>query len=97
MKSADLALYRAKADGRNCIRFFLPEMDTELQARVELESMLRDAVLHDRFELYYQPLFDYMEDMALQGTISKEDLSLVLLTDSIAEAAGHIDAFIKKI
>jgi len=45
---------------------------------------------------YYQPLFDYMEDMAQQGTISKEDLSLVLLTDSIAEAAEHIDAFIKK-
>jgi uncharacterized protein (TIGR00730 family) len=45
---------------------------------------------------YYQPLFDYMEEMARQGTISKEDLSLVLLTDSIAEAAGHIDAFIRK-
>src|ERR1700744_2507622 len=45
---------------------------------------------------YYQPLFDYMEDMARQGTISKEDLSLVLLTDSLAEATGHIDAFIKK-
>lgn len=45
---------------------------------------------------FYQPLFDYMEDMAQQGTISKEDLSLVLLTDSIAEASEHIDAFIKK-
>jgi uncharacterized protein (TIGR00730 family) len=45
---------------------------------------------------YYKPLFDYMEEMARQGTISKEDLSLVLLTDSIAEAAQHIDTFIKK-
>jgi hypothetical protein len=37
-----------------------------------------------------------MEEMAQQGTISKEDLSLVLLTDSIAEAAQHIGTFIKK-
>jgi len=45
---------------------------------------------------YYKPLFDYMEQMAQQGTISKEDLSLVLLTDSITEATQHIDTFIKK-
>lgn len=45
---------------------------------------------------YYQPLFAYMEDMARQGTISTEDLALVLLTDSVAEAAAHIDTFIKK-
>jgi len=45
---------------------------------------------------YYTPLFDYMASMAREGTIAKEDLSLVLLTDSIAEAAAHIDAFIKK-
>ena len=61
LKSADLALYKAKADGRNCIRFFLAEMDTELQARFELEGIIRDAVLHDRFELHYQPLFEISE------------------------------------
>ena len=61
LKSADLALYKAKADGRNCIRFFLAEMDTELQARFKLERMIRDAVLHDRFELHYQPLFEMSE------------------------------------
>ena len=44
---------------------------------------------------YYQPLFDYMEYMAREGTISKEDMALVLLTDSIADAAAHIDSFIK--
>ena len=61
LKSADLALYKAKADGRNCIRFFLAEMDTELQARFKLERIIRDAVFHDRFELYYQPLFEMSE------------------------------------
>jgi len=44
---------------------------------------------------YYQPLFDYMEYMSQQGTISKEDMALVLLTDSVADAAAHIDTFIK--
>ena len=61
LKSADLALYKAKADGRNCIRFFAAEMDTELQARFELERVIPDAVLHDRFELHYQPLFEISE------------------------------------
>ncbi len=58
LKSADLALYGAKADGRNCIRFFEAGMDAELQARFKLERTIRDAVLHDRFELHYQPLFE---------------------------------------
>jgi diguanylate cyclase (GGDEF)-like protein len=66
LKSADLALYKAKADGRNCIRFFAAEMDTELQARFELERVIRDAVLHDRFELHYQPLFE-ISDRRLIG------------------------------
>ena len=38
LKSADLALYKSKADGRNCIRFFAPEMDAALQARLALEK-----------------------------------------------------------
>jgi diguanylate cyclase (GGDEF)-like protein len=61
LKSADLALYKAKADGRNCFRFFQAEMDTELQARFKLEAIIRDAVLHDHFELHYQPLFEMSE------------------------------------
>ena len=66
LKSADLALYKSKADGRNCVRFFQPEMDAELQARINLEKLIRDAVLHDRFELHYQPLFE-MSDRRLIG------------------------------
>jgi EAL domain-containing protein (putative c-di-GMP-specific phosphodiesterase class I) len=66
LKSADLALYRAKAEGRNCIRFFQPEMDAEMQARCRLERIIRDAVMHDRFELHYQPLFE-MSDRRLIG------------------------------
>lgn len=58
LKSADLALYKAKAEGRNCIRFFVREMDAELEARTKLERTIREAVLHNRFELHYQPLFE---------------------------------------
>jgi diguanylate cyclase (GGDEF)-like protein len=66
LKSADLALYKAKADGRNRIRFFEPDMDTELQARTKLERTLRDAVANENFEVHYQPLFD-MTDKRLVG------------------------------
>jgi diguanylate cyclase (GGDEF)-like protein len=58
LKSADLALYKSKADGRNCYRFFMPEMDEAMQARTALEKTLRDAVLNERFLLHYQPLFE---------------------------------------
>ena len=58
LKSADLALYKTKADGRNCICFFVPEMDAELQVRIALEKTLREAVVHERFILHYQPIFE---------------------------------------
>jgi diguanylate cyclase (GGDEF)-like protein len=66
LKSADLALYKSKADGRNCTRFFVPEMDASLQARIAIEKTLRDAVLHERFILHYQPLFE-ISDKRLIG------------------------------
>jgi diguanylate cyclase (GGDEF)-like protein len=97
LKSADLALYKAKADGRNCIRFFAPEMDTELQARFELERVIRDAVLHDRFELHYQPLFE-MSERHLIGfealiRLPVEDGTLIppLVFIPVAEELGLID------
>ncbi len=56
LKNADLALYRAKADGRGVYRFFEPEMDARMQARRLLEVDLRKAIAGGEFELYYQPL-----------------------------------------
>ena len=58
LKSADLALYRSKTDGRNCIRRFVPEMDEEMQVRIELEQVIRHAVANNCFELHFQPLFE---------------------------------------
>jgi diguanylate cyclase (GGDEF)-like protein len=61
IKCADLALYEAKADGRNCARSFLPAMDATLKARVELEKQIRRAVGHNGFELHYQPIFEIVD------------------------------------
>jgi diguanylate cyclase (GGDEF)-like protein len=55
MKCADLALYRAKADGRARHRFFEPSMDRRLQERRALEIDLRKAFAADQFSLMYQP------------------------------------------
>ena len=58
MKNADLALYRAKADGGGAYRFFEIEMDARMQARRVLELELRKAVVKGEFELHYQPIID---------------------------------------
>ena len=59
LKQADVALYQAKADGRNAVRFFDPAMQTAVSARVALESDLRRAVSEqEQFLLYYQPQVD---------------------------------------
>jgi diguanylate cyclase (GGDEF)-like protein len=58
MQKSDLALYRAKAGGRNGFRFYKPEMDATQQARQSLEAELRSAIKHNEFELYYQPIVD---------------------------------------
>jgi diguanylate cyclase (GGDEF)-like protein len=56
LKNADLALYRAKADGRGTFRFFEPGMDARMQARRRLELELRKAFSAGELEPYYQPL-----------------------------------------
>jgi diguanylate cyclase (GGDEF)-like protein len=55
MIQADLALYRAKADGRNCVRFHSAELDREVTERVIITDELRGAVERNELELYYQP------------------------------------------
>jgi predicted signal transduction protein with EAL and GGDEF domain len=61
LKSADIALYQAKGDGRNRFRYFKPEMNALMQARRELERDLRAAISANEFELYFQPLVNLKE------------------------------------
>jgi EAL domain-containing protein (putative c-di-GMP-specific phosphodiesterase class I) len=56
LKSADIALYQAKSDGRDRYRYFEPEMDALMQARRTLELDLRKAIVENQFALYFQPL-----------------------------------------
>ena len=66
LKNADLALYRAKEDGRNTFRFFEPAMDAALQKRRRLEADLRAALRKNQLYLDYQPQFD-LESGRLTG------------------------------
>jgi diguanylate cyclase (GGDEF)-like protein len=62
LKDADMALYRAKAEGRGTYRFFEPKMDALMQARRVLELDLRKALINGEFELYYQPFVNLVTD-----------------------------------
>jgi diguanylate cyclase (GGDEF)-like protein/PAS domain S-box-containing protein len=55
LKRADLAMYQAKAAGRNGISFFDPAMQTRVSARAELEADMRRALNNGEFLLHYQP------------------------------------------
>jgi diguanylate cyclase (GGDEF)-like protein len=56
LKNADMALYRAKADGRGTFCFFRDELAQIVEARRVLELDLRKALANEEFELFYQPL-----------------------------------------
>jgi diguanylate cyclase (GGDEF)-like protein/PAS domain S-box-containing protein len=56
LKRADLAMYQAKAAGRNNFSFFDPAMQERVSARALLEADLRRALVNEEFELHYQPL-----------------------------------------
>lgn len=55
LKNADLAMYRAKSDGRGTYRLFDPEMDAKAQERRLLELDMRNAFINGEFSLHYQP------------------------------------------
>ena len=97
LRDADLALYAAKARGRNAFSLFRPEMCNQADRRRELEHELRYAVDRREFVVYYQPLFN----LATQSMRGVEALArwrspsrgLLLPSDFIplAEEIGVID------
>ncbi len=58
MRNAELALYRAKAQGRGCARFFEPGMEEDARVRADLETDLRAALANEAMDVYFQPLVD---------------------------------------
>jgi len=62
LKNADLALYRAKEQGKAGHHFFEPALDEKAQRRRRLEQDLRDVVVHGGLELNYQPLYSLSQE-----------------------------------
>lgn len=58
LQQADIAMYQAKAAGREAIRFFAPELQSAVNARAALEGELRRGIRDREFELWYQPQVD---------------------------------------
>jgi diguanylate cyclase (GGDEF)-like protein len=66
LRDADIALYRAKAAGRDCCVLFEPAMQSAAVDRLELKSDLDSALANDQFFLLYQPIFD-LDNVRIRG------------------------------
>jgi len=62
LRAADMAMYRAKEEGRGTFCFFQPSMEADLRARVALEDDIRQAVATEQIQPYYQPLIRLTEN-----------------------------------
>ncbi|MET3838873.1 EAL domain-containing protein [Bradyrhizobium sp. OAE829] len=101
LKSADLAMYAAKAAGRRTYRFFEPTMEKQANHRRELESDMRAALVEGGFELHYQPLVDLRNDEVrgceallrwrhpLRGMVSPADFIPVAEETGLIEEIGQ--------
>jgi diguanylate cyclase (GGDEF)-like protein/PAS domain S-box-containing protein len=58
LRDADIAMYRAKADGKACYALFSPDMQKAILVRLQTENDLRQALENQEFHLYYQPIID---------------------------------------
>jgi EAL domain-containing protein (putative c-di-GMP-specific phosphodiesterase class I) len=58
LKRADIAMYQAKSAGRNCLRFFDPEIQANVDTKASLVETLRHGIGNNQFVLHYQPQID---------------------------------------
>jgi diguanylate cyclase (GGDEF)-like protein len=101
LKNADLALYRAKQDGRGVFRFFEPALDAAARKRRQLELDLREAVATGQFRLAFQPIYDLRSerigcfeallrwDHPTRGTVSPADFIPVAEETGLIVAIGE--------
>ncbi|HEY2570796.1 MAG TPA: EAL domain-containing protein [Solirubrobacteraceae bacterium] len=103
LRDADIAMYRAKCNGKDRYVAFESEMQGAVQSRLELEMDLREALLNDEFFLVYQPIFN-LNDMSpsavealirwehpKRGVVQPEDfIPLLEETGLITEIGGWV-------
>jgi diguanylate cyclase (GGDEF)-like protein len=95
---ADLALYRAKQDGRSCYRFHTPELDREVYERVTTTEELRSAIGRGELRLHYQPQVELKSGriVGVEGLLRWQHPTRGLLGPAqfiaIAERTGTITA-----
>ena len=96
MMKADLALYRAKNEGRNQFRFHVAELDEQTRQRMIIGEELRHAIARGEFELFYQPQVELKSGsiVGLEALIRwnhpKRGLLLPAAFIPIAETTGSI-------
>ena len=66
LRDADVALYQAKARGKNQYEIFDPEMQTSISRRIDLEFDLRSALASEQYRLVYQPIYN-LDDLSVVG------------------------------
>ena len=97
LREADMALYRAKATGRNRYELFRPDTDTDLARRYELEFDLRTALDRNQFHLVYQPIYqlDDLTPVSTEALLRWTHPTLGNITPDefipILEASGQIN------
>ncbi len=65
IKNADIAMYHAKALGRNQYQVFNDALASSVSRRVKLESLLRNAIANEEFSLVFQPQFDFATEQVI--------------------------------
>ncbi len=96
MQKADLAMYQAKASGRNVLRFYSAEMNSSVREHLELAASMREALDKGEFMLYYQPQFNLQSGrlVGAEALIRWRHPSLGLVSPAtfipIAEKTGMI-------
>jgi diguanylate cyclase (GGDEF)-like protein len=94
LQQADIAMYQAKAAGRNTMRFFAPALQAAVNARAALEEDLRESIKTCQFVLYYQPQIDRNRLIGAEALIRWRHPSRGILPPSefipLAEETGLI-------
>jgi diguanylate cyclase (GGDEF)-like protein len=99
LKSADIAMYHAKAQGGDNYQFYNEELSTHVRKRLSLETRLRQALEHDELRLHYQPIIDLstQQPVGVEALLRWEDPERGTIPPdefiSVAEETGIIIAY----